>query len=129
MDVDDFFGMMKRNTWIFREESVAQAQLHHLNHNQTQDRSQFIIIRFELNTYRSVDLVGEFKIRRNRVKSYSLIRPCLTHNYLPEQIVDPQLKRGKLDLFVFNFNIPISEKTDSCTSGSIRKPSKTQKTI
>lgn len=111
LTINEFFHRIKRNTWVYKNEKLANKQFRQLCKS-IPTAYEFKIVRFEMTSYRSIDLLGEIKMRKNRVKNYQLIRPCLTHNYLPEQIVDPQLKRGKNELYVFNFNRSYSDAVE-----------------
>ena len=113
LEITDFFEMIKKNTWVFKHESIAQKHI-----QQLQNDFQYSVTKFDLNIYRSVVLVGEFKIKKNTIRKYQLIRPCLTHNYLPEQIIDPQLKKVNINcLFLTLINpspIKLNSKKMNC---------------
>ena len=106
LTLSDFHELIKTNTRVFENEGLANKQLEKYESFIPKDLKislEFAVYPSETEFYRTIDVVGEFRIKKGIVHKYNIVRPCLTKDTLPEGIIDPKIKQGKHDYYVYDF--------------------------
>ena len=116
IDIHDMYGLIKRNTWVFKDHQLALQQKQLLDdqiESEQLTNLEFKLVSFDsLHKFRSIDLLGKYRIRHGNIMKYQLLRSCLTQSYLPDQVINPELCQGRTEMYVIDINKHPSTKLE-----------------